>query len=182
MDNYISETDRLIIRNWIDQDIPLFAAMNADADVMEYFHKRLTEIESLDMVNRIKKHIDEKGYGLWAIELKEQKQFIGFTGLNYTDFESDFTPCVEIGWRLNKPYWNKGYATEAAIRCLELAFGRFALDEVVSFTSIYNRRSENVMRKIGMTMIKEFNHPKLDESDSLIRHVLYKMTKEEFED
>jgi ribosomal-protein-alanine N-acetyltransferase len=171
----IVETDRLILRRWKESDRNKFAKMNSDPIVMEYFVKTLTFGESDSLVERIKNRIETKGYGLWAAELKEGHQFMGFLGLNYTDFESDFTPCIEIAWRLAKEYWGNGYATEGAKATLHYGFSVLGIPEIFSFTSILNLKSENVMKKIGMEKVKEFNHPKIDPNNRLCSHVLYRI-------
>jgi ribosomal-protein-alanine N-acetyltransferase len=180
MINYYFETERLYFRDWKETDKPIFAQMNADPNVMKYFVKTLDTQKSNEFVNRIGKQINEKGYGLWAVELKAEKQFIGFIGFNYTDFKSDFTPCIEIGWRLHNDYWLKGYATEGAKGCLNYGFNIIDLNEAYSFTTVSNKGSEKVMQKIGMKKIKEFNHPNIATSHALCKHVLYRITKEEF--
>lgn len=170
---YILETARLGLRDWLESDIPQFAAMCRDPKVMEFFPKTLSEQEAREMIFRLKKHIANKGYGFWAVEIKATKEFIGFVGLETPRFEADFTPCVEIGWRLVYKYWNKGYAQEAAKKCLEFGFEQFNLKEIYAFTSVLNKRSINVMEKIGMRYVKEFEHPAIEHNNPLKKHVLY---------
>lgn len=175
------ETERLIFRRWQELDSMPFYKMNSDPDVMEYFPKTLSRTESDSLIERIENSFEDRGYGLWALELKDNKAFIGFLGFNFTDLESDFTPCIEIGWRIDKNYWGKGYATEGASKCLEVGFNTFFFQEIYSFTSKENTRSEKVMKRIGLTYVKEFNHPRIDENHWLCRHVLYRLKKDEFE-
>jgi 3-dehydroquinate dehydratase/shikimate dehydrogenase len=170
---YIIETKRLGLRNWIDTDIPMFIEMNKDSRVMEYFPKLFTEEETIAMTERIKQHMTEKDFGFWAVEVKETNEFAGFVGLSVPRFEADFTPCVEIGWRLAYKHWGKGYAEEAARACLDYGFNKLGLKEIVSFTSVLNTRSMNVMKKIGMKYVKEFDHPNVELGHKLRRHVLY---------
>lgn len=170
---YSIETKRLGLRDWIDSDIPKFIDMNKDSRVMEYFPKLLTADESIAMVHRIRKSIAELGFGLWAVEIKDTNEFIGFVGLSVPSFEADFTPCVEIGWRLACSYWGKGYAQEAARACLDYGFNNLGIKEIVSFTSLLNMQSMNVMKKIEMHYVKEFDHPKIEDGHRLKRHVLY---------
>jgi len=96
---YIIETDRLGLRHWQDSDIPRFIEMNKDPRVMEYFPKLLSDEETLNMVTKINRTLQENDFGLWAVEVEDSKEFIGFLGLSIPSFEADFTPCVEIGWR-----------------------------------------------------------------------------------
>lgn len=171
---YTIETARLGLRNWLDTDLPKFAGMTSDPRVMEYFPKLLSASETEELVSRIANHIQKEGFGVWATEIKSTKEFIGFVGLMIPRFETAFTPCVEIGWRLAYDYWGNGYATEAANECLRYGFDKLRLTEIVSFTSVLNTRSIHVMQKIGMTYSGEFEHPLLDAGSPLKTHVLYK--------
>jgi RimJ/RimL family protein N-acetyltransferase len=176
-------TDRLLLRQWKDTDYQPFAAMNADPAVMEHFPAPMTRAASDAMVDRIRASIDEQGFGLWALEVIETGRFIGFTGLSVPSFEAHFLPAVEIGWRLAKGAWGKGYATEAARAALAHAFGPAGLDEVVSFTATTNKPSQRVMERIGMTHDEadDFDHPKVDKGHRLERHVLYRITRARWE-
>jgi ribosomal-protein-alanine N-acetyltransferase len=122
----------------------------------------------------MKNHIEQYGFGFWAVEERISGRFIGFIGLQWTNFEADFTPCVEIGWRLDKRYWRKGYATEGARACLDHAFHQSNLEEVYSFSARVNEPSEGVMKKIGMQKIGEFEHPNVHSRSKLASHVLYR--------
>ncbi len=164
------------MRKWLESDYEPFIALNADADVMQFFPNTLSREETLAQIGRIGTHFEKYGFGLFAVERKDNGQFIGLTGLVQVNFESHFTPCVEIGWRLSKPNWGQGFATEAAKECIEYGFNKLDLKEVYSFTSVHNKRSEKVMKKIGMHKAGEFDHPLLDKGSFLERHVLYKLT------
>ncbi|MFI5711974.1 GNAT family N-acetyltransferase [Kribbella sp. NPDC051620] len=177
-------TDRLLIRPWKDSDYEPFAALNADPAVMEYFPSTMTRAESDAMVDRISAAIDERGFGFWAVEVRETGQFIGMTGLSVPSFEAPFeTPCVEIGWRLAKDAWGNGYATEAARASLAYGFGEAGLDEVISFTATTNKPSQRVMERIGMTHdpADDFDHPRLPDGHPLQRHVFYRITRAQWE-
>ena len=167
-----AETERLILRSWKPDDLPLFIDMNKDAQVMRYFPAPLTDGETETFYNRIQEEFNRKGWGLYAVELKSTGCFIGYVGLHEIGFEADFTPGVEIGWRLAVDYHNQGYATEAAAKVLQLAASH-GIIRLYSFTAAINRPSERVMWKIGMEKIGEFNHPKLTIDSPLCRHVLY---------
>ncbi|HRH61326.1 MAG TPA: GNAT family N-acetyltransferase [Chitinophagaceae bacterium] len=173
MSDYIISTERLGLRLWKPEDFIPFAEMNKDKDVMEFFPSLLADDETKSMIQRIENHFTKHGFGLYAVEEKASKHFIGYTGFMVPSFESFFTPCIEIGWRLHHNAWGKGYATEAAKACLQYGFATLQFDKVYSFTSVINTRSEKVMQKIGMQKIGEFNHPKIAEGDRLCRHVLY---------
>lgn len=167
------ETPRLVLRDWKEEDIPHFARLNADEKAMEYFLKKLSYEETLEFYHRIQKEFATCGYGLYAVERKEDQLFMGYVGLHGVTFNLDIVPAVEIGWRLLPEFWNQGYATEAASACLDYAVKELGLNELYSFTSIPNKRSERVMQKIGMKKIREFNHPLVEPGHPLCRHVLY---------
>lgn len=171
MQTYI-ETPRLLLRDWKEEDLSLFTHMNADPKVMEYFLNPLTEDETLAFYHRIQAEFQTIGFGLYAVERKEDRAFMGYTGLHQITFDVDFAPGVEIGWRLANEYWGQGYAPEAATACLELA-AQMEIKELFSFTALSNLRSQRVMQKIGMQRIKEFNHPLVPMESPLYRHVLY---------
>ncbi len=170
------ETNRLLLRQWKPADSEVYIAMNADKEVMEFFPSVLTAEQSLEQIERITKHIDEQGYGLFAVERKDNGAFIGFTGLSHPRFTEWFTPCIEIGWRIDKANWKKGFATEAAKACVRFGFEKLLLKEIYSFTSVHNVRSEQVMKKIGMQKVGEFDHPLVEDGHYLKEHVLYTIT------
>ena len=174
---YIFESDRLGFRKWLPSDAEPFASMNGDPVVMEFFPKMLTREESDGFITRIEASFTQYGYDLWVVEEKASGNFIGFIGFSHPHFEAPFTPCIEIGWRLAKEFWNKGYATEGALACLRYGFDELGFAEVLSFTAVTNTRSVRVMQKIGMEKVGEFDHPNVDPTNSLYRHVLYRSTK-----
>ena len=150
-----------------------FARMNADPHVMEFFLHPLTPEESLAFYHRIQNEFQTCGFGLYAVERKEDHAFMGYTGLHQITFDVDFAPGIEIGWRLAHEYWGRGYAPEAATACLEYARESLDIKELFSFTSLPNQRSERVMQKIGMERVREFGHPLVPAEYPLHRHVLY---------
>ncbi|MDT8429741.1 MAG: GNAT family N-acetyltransferase [Pseudomonadales bacterium] len=170
------ETDRLLLRQWRDSDKEPFSTLNADPRVMEYFPSLLSRSESDSVADRCKSLIADKGWGLWAAELKESKLFIGFVGLHIPSDDLPFSPCVEIGWRLAYEHWGKGYATEAALTALNVGFQQLLLDEIVSFTTLSNFKSQAVMKRIGMAMTETFEHPALPKGSPLRKHCLYRLT------
>ena len=171
------ETPRLILRKWIATDYSPFIAMNQDMKVMEFFPTISTPDETIAQINRQNKLIEEKGFGFFAMERKDNQQFIGFTGLSIPRFESWFMPCVEIGWRLSEANWGQGFATEAAESCLDFAFNTKEINAVYSFTSVHNERSERMMIKLGMTKMGYFEHPLIEDGIWLKKHVLYKKVR-----
>lgn len=174
-------TDRLLLRQWTEDDFLPFFEMCSDKDVMEFFPETLTKDASYAMGQRIQSLITERGWGFWAVEIPNEQSFIGFVGLHIPKDSLPFSPCVEIGWRLAKQYWNKGYATEVAEKALEYAFDTLNLDEVVSFTTVANIRSRTVMQKLGLhDSGQNFMHPDIEASHAQCEHVLYKIRQSDW--
>ncbi|MFK4086882.1 GNAT family N-acetyltransferase [Kribbella sp. NPDC020789] len=170
-------TDRLLLRQWRDSDREPFAALNADPEVMRYFPSVRPRAESDALIDRETALIASQGWGLWALEVRETGEFIGFTGLAVPTFEAEFLPGVEIGWRLAKGAWGNGYATEAAQAALEVGFGAAGLTEILSFTASTNVPSQRVMQRIGMVQSGTFDHPRLPDGHPLRPHVLYRISR-----
>lgn len=180
--NAIIETERLLLRTWLPKDIEPYYLINQDPKVIEYLLGPLSQEKVETFITRANTQQKERGFTLWAVELKESQHLIGFIGLNYTDWESKFTPAVEIGWRLGSQYWNKGYATEGAKAALKYGFEKMGLNEIISFTVPENVRSIQIMKKIGLKrdVHSDFSHPKLSLDHKLSKHILYRITKEEY--
>jgi ribosomal-protein-alanine N-acetyltransferase len=176
-------TSRLRLRQWRESDLEPFAALNADPRVMEFMPGCLTRAESDALAERSEIEIARLGFGFWAAELRASGEFIGFVGLRAVSFEAHFTPCVEIGWRLGRASWGRGFATEAARECLSFGFETLALPEVVSFTVAANRRSRAVMERLGMRRAQsdDFEHPRLPAGHPLRPHVLYRLPRNEWQ-
>ncbi len=165
------------MRNWQEADVPPLAEMSLDPEVMFYFPDVQSEEATKDLVQRLKEHFDDFGYTYFAMDELETGTFVGFNGLKYQTFESGFTPSVDIGWRLTRSAWGKGYATEAAKACLDAAFDQFGLREIYSYCPDLNKPSEAIMKKIGMEFVGTFMHPKVA-GDSRFKHcVVYQKTK-----
>lgn len=173
-------TERLILRRWTGSDRAPFAAMNADPEVMEHYPSLLDPAASDALVDRIEAQFEELGYGLWALEVRSTGEFIGYTGLLRQTFAARFTPTVEVGWRLARPAWRQGYATEAARSSLDRGFTTLGLDEIVSMTAVGNVRSRRVMQRLGMTHdpADDFLHPNVEAGSPLQPHVLYRIRRE----
>lgn len=176
------ETERLVLRDWVDDDLLPFAALNADPEVMEHFPAPLTREQSDALAGRIRADLTRRGVGLFAVEARagtitESPCFVGFCGLAVPSFEAPFLPAVEIGWRLARVAWGRGLATEAARACLARGFA-LGLPEIVSFTSPRNTRSISVMEKLGMTRdhAADFDHPRVPVGHPLRPHVLYRLS------
>ncbi|MGQ0805236.1 MAG: GNAT family N-acetyltransferase [Actinomycetota bacterium] len=176
-------TARLVLRRWRDDDCEPFARLNADPVVMEHFPGRLTRAKSDDFVDRIEAGFEERGYGLWAVEVPGVTPFIGFVGLNPAAFDAPFTPALEVGWRLDRSAWGQGYATEGGRAALGFAFDELGVDEVVSFTTVRNDRSRRVMERLGLRHDSDddFEHPELPEGHPIRPHVLYRIDRAAWE-
>lgn len=175
------ETERLILRQWLPSDRAPFAELNADPEVMRYFPATLSREESDALADRAQAMIEQHGWGFWAVELKEDGDFIGFVGLNIPAVDLPFNPCVEVGWRLAQASWGQGYATEAARACLKVGFQQLNLAEIVSFTTVANRRSRAVMERLGMQLDPlTFEHPSVPEGSELREHCLYRLASKQW--
>lgn len=173
------QTDRLTLRRWLPADREPFARLNRDQAVMEFMPGELSPEESDRLAERIEAHFEEHGFGLWAAELRDTAEFIGYIGLAVPRFEAAFTPCVEIGWRLASPHWGRGLATEGARAAARHGFEALELPELVSFTVAANLRSRRVMEKLGMSRDarEDFDHPLLPEGHPLRRHLLCRLSR-----
>lgn len=178
-------TERLSMREWRDSDRAPYAALNADLDVMRHFPSTLTSQQSDEMVDRMAAAWRDRGFGLWAVERIDTTEFIGFVGLAAPAWQTAFTPCVEVGWRLAKQHWGNGFAPEAGSAALQWGFENVDLpdDEIVSFTTESNTNSQRVMEKIGMTRdpTRDFDHPLVPDWLER-RHVLYRIDRRQLDD
>jgi RimJ/RimL family protein N-acetyltransferase len=180
----VISTQRLLLRAWRDDDLPAFAALNADPRVREFYPNLLDRAESDASVARIREHFDRHGFGQWAVEAVGVAEFIGCVGFWVPTFEAHFVPCVEIGWRLACEHWGRGYATEAARAVLRFGFENFGLGEIVAMTVPANRRSRLVMERIGMTRsaADDFEHPNVPTGHPLRPHILYRLSRSGWEE
>ncbi|HHT9843880.1 TPA: GNAT family N-acetyltransferase [Legionella pneumophila] len=178
----ILETERLLLRTFQEEDVESFIAINQDEKIMQFFPSIPSVKETIALIDRIIAHQEEHGFSLYAVEIKNTGEMIGFVGLISVSFEAHFTPAIEIGWRLSSKHWNQGHATEAANAVLEYAFKNIGLGEVVSFTSVLNKPSIRVMQKIGMNTCSEddFDNPKIQADSPLVRHVLYRLKRSDY--
>jgi RimJ/RimL family protein N-acetyltransferase len=171
----VLETDRLLLRPWRAADRAAFAAMNADPEVMAHFDRRLTRSESDGLMARLQDRLGQDGIGFCAVERKADRALVGMAGLARARFDAAVCPCVEVGWRLARAEWGQGYATEAGAAWLAHGFERLGLVEIVAFVVPANRRSQAVMRRLGMVRdpARDFEHPALPEGHRLRPHWLF---------
>ena len=177
-------TPRLLLRHWRDTDRDAFAAMSKDAEVMELLGGVMARAESDAFAARNAARFAEHGYGFWAIELPGSAGFIGFAGLAPAPDKAPFAPAIEIGWRLARTFWGQGYATEAASAVLEDGFRRLDLAEILATTTPMNQRSWAVMERLGMSRVAngDFDHPNVREGHRLRRHMLYRLSRETWQE
>jgi len=170
-------TERLVLRRWRPEDRAPFAALNADPEVTRYLGTPLDRDESDALAAKADASFDLHGYGLWAVEVVGGEPFVGFVGLALQE-GFPFSPAVEVGWRLARSAWGHGYATEGAVAAVADGFERVGLGEIVSMTTVENRRSRAVMERLGFTRdpADDFDHPRLAADHPLRPHVLYRCT------
>jgi len=174
---YIFKSERLGFRHWRNEDLKEFLKLNSDEEVMEHFPRVLSEKEVKEFIDNLKKHYSENGFTYYATEILKTKEFIGMIGLASQEYNSKFTPAIDIGWRLKKSAWGNGYATEGAKRCLEYAFNELAIDKVISVCTINNYKSEKIMKKIGMIKKGEFSHPDMLSHPQYEKHYCYEINR-----
>lgn len=177
-------TQRLVLTTWSDEDAEGLFALSNDPEVMRHFPSMPSRDQVATMVQRHRDNLAAGRPGLYAVHVAGTGRFIGFVGLAVPSFEAPFMPCVEVGWRLRRDAWGHGYATEAARAALAHGFGTLGLDEVVSFTAVVNEPSIAVMRRLGMRTdpAEDFDHPAVPVGHPVRRHVLYRLTAEEWRD
>ncbi len=171
--NYLFKSTRLGFRNWTNDDIPQMAAISGDKEVMRYFPATATLEQTERFIKRMQQQYEQRGHCYFAVDRLDTGEFIGFIGLAYQDYEADFTPCVDIGWRLKKTAWRKGFATEGAIACIQYGFERLELEEIYAVAVVPNIPSFGVMKKAGMQKAGSFEHPKLLDNEYLKDCIYY---------
>ena len=171
----------ILLRQWKDDDLDPYATMNADAEVMQFFPKLYTAAESKESLLRLRAGVEERGWGLWAVEV--DGAFAGFTGLAEPKFTASFTPCIEIGWRFRREFWGRGIAYSAALAAEAFAFEHLKLQELVSFTAAINTRSRRLMERLEFARNEgeDFLHPLIPEGSPVRLHVLYRKQNHGFQ-
>jgi RimJ/RimL family protein N-acetyltransferase len=175
-------TERLLLRPWRASDREPFAELNADPEVMEFLPATPRAVSD-EHAGRVDSHFQQHGYGFWAVEERGGRPFVGFVGLWHTSFASHFTPCIEVGWRLARSAWGRGYASEGAREAVRFGFEDLGLTELVAITVPANVRSRHVMEKLGMQrdLQGDFEHPQLPEGHPLRSHVLYRLSRPQWQ-
>ncbi len=176
--DYLFTSERLGFRNWLDNDFEALHTIISDEQVMRFFPKISSEEETWALMRRMQKSFEQNRFCYFAVERLDNQELLGILGMAEQSFEADFTPCVDIGWRLKASAWGKGYASEGAKKCLEYAFETIGLKEVVAMAPILNTPSIGVMRKVGMTYVKNFKHSKLKDYPNIEECALYRIRKQ----
>jgi RimJ/RimL family protein N-acetyltransferase len=146
-------TPRLRLRRWREDDLEPMAVINRDPEVTEFLSQPVDRAATERFLEKTLAHWKEHGFGHWALELREDPQageLIGFTGVAYPAFLPALADQPEIGWRLARPVWGRGLATEAALAVRDDAFDRLGLAELISIIHPDNGRSRRVAEKLGM--------------------------------
>lgn len=166
-----------VLRQWRDADLEPLAEMSADADVMRYLLAPLTRDETRAMMDRLRTAIDQRGWGIWAVEV--DGDLAGMVGLSVPRWPLPCSPCTEVLWRLRKAYWGRGIAYAAASQAVDYGFAQVGRDEIVAFTTPPNLRSIRLMERLGFARdhAGDFDHPAVPEGHPLRRHVLYRKTR-----
>ncbi|MEW7290502.1 GNAT family N-acetyltransferase [Aquimarina sp. 2304DJ70-9] len=173
MKNYIFTSKRLGFRNWTFNDTEALFEINNDDDVMEFFPFKPSKQNTLDFIHRMQEMQKQKGFCYFAVDILESNEFIGFIGLCEQTYLDELENFVDVGCRLKKSSWGKGYATEGTLACLDFGFNKVGLKKIYSVAPEINKKSEHVMKKVGMQRIKTFEHPKLNDYKDLLSCVLY---------
>jgi RimJ/RimL family protein N-acetyltransferase len=172
-------TPRLLMRRWRDCDREPYAEMNADPDVTRFFPNTMTREASDAHIDKMEALFDRQGFGLWALEVADTGDFIGFTGLNPMPDSTPGAGGMEVGWRLIKRAWHHGYATEAGSAAVNVAFNGVGLDEIWSMTAVLNEPSQAVMKRLGLTLYTHFEHPRVPAGHRLRPHVAFRRQRGE---
>lgn len=169
------ETERLILRDWRDEDFDALAAVGRDPQVMATLGPLMSRTASADLLHRMRAMAVEYGHTFWALERLEDGRLIGFTGI-IRGRDGPVEGKLEIGWRLASGCWGRGYASEAARAALGWSKANRPGEDVYAITSITNVRSRAVMERLGMIYepALDFDHPRVPEESRLRRHVTYR--------
>jgi RimJ/RimL family protein N-acetyltransferase len=167
-------TPRLFMREWRDTDAVPFISMSAEPAMSEHL-----PVGDEAWMTRARAQWAEHGFGQFVVELPGEAPLIGIVGLINIPAEYPCAPGVHVTWRVAYPYWGRGYALEAARAAIEDGLGRLHLAEIVAITTPGNKRSWNVMQRLGMTRdpADDFDHPRYPPGHPLRRHVLYRLRR-----
>lgn len=173
----VLQAPRLLLRDWRPEDAAPFAALNADAEVTRHLLGPFSRAQSDAQIESFRAHFRQHGFGRWAIEVPGEADLAGMVGISVIPYAAHFTPAVEVAWRLARPFWGRGFASEAARAAIAFGFAQAGLAEIVAQTVPVNTRSRAVMERLGMRrdLADDFDHPLLPDGHALKRHVLYRI-------
>ncbi len=176
------ESERLILRPWKKEDRQPFADMSADKGVMEHLPPLTAHDAYHTWIDRQIESQQKHRMCFWAVEAKQDGAFVGAVGLLPVNYEAHFTPAVEVGWRIARPFWGLGYAPEAAAAAIRFGFESLQLPEIEANVGIANEKSMRVMAKLGMLRDTngDFDHPLVPDGNVLRRQVLYRLTRSQW--
>jgi len=175
---YVVETVRLGLRNLELSDNSELYKILSDRETMVHYPRPYTQKETEDWINRSIKSYKNNNFGLWAVIIKKEKRFIGQCGISMQNIDGEDVP--EIGYHINKNYWKRGFASEAAQKCLEYGFIDLGLEKIFIHTSVKNIPSMRVAEKVGMKKRKEYDK-EVGQSKKIMRHVVYSLHRNECE-
>lgn len=173
--DYLFKSERLGFRPWTQADYELLNSLCGDPLVMKHFPSTLNPTEVQEFLDRLQLHYKTNGYCYFLAELRATGAGIGFIGLAYQNYESEYTPCVDIGYRLFSKYWGQGLATEGSRFMIEVARDYYNLKQLRAFATQGNKDSIAVMQRIGMQYVGSFTHPKLLDYPKLANCVTYQI-------
>ena len=172
------ETERLVLRGWQEADKAPFLTMCSDPWVMEFLGPPLSQ-EALDeMFERQNRHLAQTGHCFWVAERRDDGAFLGFCGIQPGPADTPIAGEIEIGWRLDHPYWGQGYAREGAQASLDWGWANLDVPAIAAITTVNNRRSRGLMERLGMARCPEddFDHPRA--AEAIRAHVTYRIARE----
>jgi len=151
--NVVIETDRLLLRRFTEHDAPLLYELNLDPEVIRYTHDPMSDVEQARklLTEVILPQYVLYNHGRWAVHLKSNLEFIGWCGLKYLSETND----VDLGYRFMKKFWGNGFATEAALACIEYGFVKLSLQQIFGRALPGNLPSIKVLEKCGMKYLHE---------------------------
>lgn len=157
------ETERLILKEFTDNDVDHIFQLDSNKEVHEYLGKKpiTTQKQAEEIIEFFKKQYQENGIGRFAAFEKDSGNFIGWSGLKFNKGDKEelngFTNFIDIGYRLLPSYWRKGYASESAIACLEFGFKQMNYDIIYGAAETDNIGSNKILQKIGLKYVNNFD-------------------------
>jgi len=154
------ETERLILREVLPTDIDGFFKLDGDPEVLRYLGIKPVndKTQVIDTINKIRQQYLDNGIGRWAMVEKETNNFIGWTGLKLEKIKTNnHVNYYDLGYRLLRKYWGKGFATESAIASLQYGFEKLGIQEVYAAANCENIGSNNILKKVGLNFIETFD-------------------------